>query len=308
LFQGIERFDENHRELFKDLDIGDIIGVEGNLLRTKSGEPTVGVADFTLLAKSLRPLPEKWHGLSDVDIRYRQRYLDLIANKEVREIFVIRARIVSALRRFLDQRGFLEVETPVLQPIYGGAAARPFVTHHNVLDQDLYLRISFELYLKRLLVGGYERVYEIGRDFRNEGISFKHNPEFTQLELYQAYADYNDIMALTEELLTGLVEALVPGKPLAAKPWPRFTYQEALDRYGTDRPDIRFDLQLRNLTDLIPGSGVQVFEEAVEAGGEVRGLTAPGCAGYSRREIEALEGVAREFGARGLAYLAVEPT
>ena len=171
LFQDINRFDEADLGLFQDLDIGDIIGVNGNLLRTKSGEPTVGVESFTLLAKSLQPLPEKWHGLSDTDKRYRQRYLDLIANPEAKETFKVRSQIITAIRQFLNQRGFLEVETPVLQPSAGGALAQPFITHHNSLDRDLYLRIALELHLKRLIVGGLDKVYELGRTFRNEGIS-----------------------------------------------------------------------------------------------------------------------------------------
>lgn len=193
----------------RDLDIGDFIGVTGPVFRTRTGEATVQVREFQILAKSLHPLPEKWHGLRDVELRYRQRYADLIANEEVRQIFITRARILSAIREFLDQRGFLEVETPILQPIYGGAAARPFKTYHNQLRQELYLRISFELYLKRLIVGGYERVYEIGRDFRNEGISFKHNPEFTQLEFYQAYADYQDIMETTEQMIAFVAQKVL---------------------------------------------------------------------------------------------------
>lgn len=234
-------------EFFKrDFDIGDFIGVTGQLFRTRTGEITLQVNDFKMLAKSLHPLPEKWHGLKDVEIRYRQRYLDLIANEEVREIFVTRARIVSALRRFLDERGFLEVETPVLQPIYGGAAARPFVTYHNVLDEDLYLRISDELYLKRLIIGGYERVYEMGKDFRNEGVSHKHNPEFTQLELYQAYADYNDIMAMAEEMVSygaqevlGTTRITYQGTEIdLAPPWQRRSLRQAIkEESGIDYED-----------------------------------------------------------------------
>ncbi len=191
---------------FTDLDRGDFIGVTGEMFRTRTGELTVAVKAFTFLAKSLRPLPEKWHGLRDVETRYRQRYVDLIVNEEVRTIFVLRARLVAAIRKFLDARGFLEVETPMMQPIPGGAMARPFKTHHNALGMDLYLRIAPELYLKRLVVGGLERVYEINRNFRNEGVSTQHNPEFTMLEFYQAYADYTDLMDLTEALFTELAQ------------------------------------------------------------------------------------------------------
>jgi lysyl-tRNA synthetase, class II len=205
LFQSAS-YSEADQELFKDLDIGDFIGVEGGLLRTRTGEPTISVTKFTLLSKSLRPLPEKWHGLSDVEIRYRQRYLDLIASTEVKDVFRMRSRIISAMRRFLDGRGFLEVETPVLQAAAGGALATPFSTHHNALDSNLFLRICVELYLKRLIVGGYDKVYEIGRDFRNEGIDTMHNPEFTMLESYEAYADYKDVMAMTEQMVSFIAQ------------------------------------------------------------------------------------------------------
>jgi lysyl-tRNA synthetase class 2 len=193
-------------ELFQRLDLGDFVGVSGHLFRTKTGELTVWVDDLTLLSKALLPLPEKWHGLSDVELRYRQRYLDLIANERARGIFLRRAHMIRELRRFFDARGYIEVETPMMQPIPGGAAARPFVTHHNTLDIDLYLRIAPELYLKRLVVGGLDRVYEINRNFRNEGISTAHNPEFTMLEFYQAYSDYHDLMALNEELFAHLAK------------------------------------------------------------------------------------------------------
>ncbi|MCD6452996.1 MAG: lysine--tRNA ligase [Dehalococcoidales bacterium] len=192
---------EDSLELLKDIDIGDIIGAQGKSFRTKRGEPSIEVTHLTLLAKSLQPLPEKWHGLSDTDTRYRQRYLDLIANTETKKIFTTRSQIITAIRQFLDQRGFLEVETPVLQASAGGALAQPFITHHHALNRDFYLRIALELYLKRLIVGGFDKVYEMGRIFRNEGISTKHNPEFTMLETYEAYADYNDVMAMLEEMI-----------------------------------------------------------------------------------------------------------
>lgn len=193
---GEEKYSE-----FKLLDIGDIIGLAGRVFRTHRGEVTVKIEDFDLLSKSLRPLPEKFHGLTDVEIRYRQRYLDLIVNPEVKETFISRTKIIKAIRQYLDDRGFLEVETPVMSTIAGGAAARPFVTYHNALDMQLYLRIATELNLKRLIVGGLERVYELGRVFRNEGIDVRHNPEFTSIEIYQAYADYNDLMDVTEGIV-----------------------------------------------------------------------------------------------------------
>ncbi|GBC85936.1 Lysine--tRNA ligase [bacterium HR11] len=195
-------------EAFTNLDLGDVVGVEGHLFRTKTGELTLAVQRWALLAKCWLPLPEQWHGLTDVEVRYRRRYLDLIANPRVRSIFIRRSQIVRLIRQFLDGRGFIEVETPVLQPLYGGALARPFKTYHNVLEAELFLRIAPELYLKRLIVGNLERVYEVARNFRNEGVSTLHNPEFTMLELYQAYADYNDIMRLTEEMIAFLATEL----------------------------------------------------------------------------------------------------
>ena len=224
----------------KLLDLGDFVQVTGYLFRTRTGERTLHVVNYRLLAKSLRPLPEKYHGLEDKELRQRKRYLDLIANgEEVREVFVIRSRTISAMRRYLDTHGFLEVETPILQPLYGGATARPFVTHHNALDRDLYLRIAVELYLKRLIVGGFERVYEIGRDFRNEGIDRNHNPEFTMMECYQAYADYNDIMKLVEEMICSIAQE-VKGSPKVVyqgteidltPPWPRIPMLDAIAEY-----------------------------------------------------------------------------
>ncbi len=203
LFVRRQLLDPASAELLADLDLGDYLLAEGELLRTRAGELSLAPERLTLLAKALRPLPEKWHGLADTESRYRQRYLDLIANPESRRVFEVRARLVAGIRAFLDTRGFLEVETPMMQAIPGGAAARPFVTHHNALDIELYLRVAPELYLKRLLVGGLHRVYEINRNFRNEGISTQHNPEFTMLEFYWAYADYHQLMDMTEELLVG---------------------------------------------------------------------------------------------------------
>lgn len=235
---------EEEYEFFKrDFDIGDFIGVEGRLFRTRTGEVTVEVQRFSMLAKSLKPLPEKWHGLRDVETRYRQRYVDLIVNQDVRRVFTTRARIISAMRRFLDERGFLEVETPILQPLYGGAMARPFTTYHNQLHQNLYLRIATELYLKRLIVGGYERVYEIGKNFRNEGVDQEHNPEFTCIEFYMAYADYNDVMALTEELVAyvaqevlGTLQITYDGHEIdLTPPWSRIPLHQAIkEQTGID--------------------------------------------------------------------------
>nr|PZN62333.1 MAG: lysine--tRNA ligase [Pseudomonadota bacterium] len=211
LFLQRDGLPEGQYEAFKGWDIGDTIGAEGTLFRTRTGELSVKVSNLRMLTKSLRPLPDKWHGLADVDTRYRQRYVDLIVNEASREVFKARTRIIRRLRAELDARGFMEVETPMMQPIAGGAAARPFVTHHNALDMPMYLRIAPELYLKRLVVGGFEKVYEINRNFRNEGLSTRHNPEFTMMELYWAYADYRDLMDLTEELVLALVDEVRPG-------------------------------------------------------------------------------------------------
>jgi lysyl-tRNA synthetase class 2 len=233
-------------ECLQEIDIGDIIGAKGELIQTKAGETSLDVSDFTMLSKSLRPLPEKWHGLVDVEKRYRQRYLDLISNPGARDIFVLRSRIVTAIRNYLDSRGFMEVETPVFQAQAGGALASPFVTHHHALDEGLYLRIALELHLKRLIVGGFERVYEIGRAFRNEGISVKHNPEFTLLECYQSYSDYNDMMNLVEEMVSHVAQELlgdtrvrVDGKSVdLAPPWPRLHLRQAIkDGCGIDFED-----------------------------------------------------------------------
>ncbi len=216
------------------LDLGDLIGVDGTIIRSRAGELTISLEDVTLLAKSLRPPPEKHHGLTDVETRFRRRELDLIANEETREVFIARARAISEIRRFLDEAGFVEVETPILQPLYGGAAAKPFTTHFNALDRDFFLRIATELYLKRLIVGGLERVYEIGKNFRNEGLSPKHNPEFTVLEWYEAYADYNDIAARTEQLVHRVATALGQGERFAP-PWNRETLAGSIEsRAGVD--------------------------------------------------------------------------
>jgi lysyl-tRNA synthetase class 2 len=239
LFQ-VTGLKEDQQELFKDLDIGDVIGAEGALLRTRTGEPTISVGNFVLLAKSLLPLPEKWHGLADTETRYRQRYIDLIANSEVKEIFRIRSKTIAAVRQFLDRRGFIEVETPVFQPAAGGALAAPFVTHHNALDQDFYLRIATELHLKRLIVGGFDKVYEIGRIFRNEGISTTHSPEFTMLESYQAYADYTDVMKMLEEMISqvsqqvlGTMEIKYGENIINLKPpWQRVTLRDAVKEHS----------------------------------------------------------------------------
>jgi lysyl-tRNA synthetase class 2 len=229
--------------MLKNIDIGDIIGLNGRLFRTKTNELTIEVKEFKLLCKSLRPLPEKWHGLRDVETRYRQRYVDLIVNPHVREVFSKRNQIIRAIRDFFDSRGFMEVETPMMHQIPGGATARPFKTHHNALGIDLYLRIAPELYLKRLLVGGYEKVYEINKNFRNEGISTKHNPEFTMLEFYVAYVDYKYLMELTEELIIHLCREVIGSLVIPCgetgtidftPPWPRLSMFEAMERYGVD--------------------------------------------------------------------------
>ena len=253
-------------ELFdamKRLDVGDFVRVEGVVWRTKKGELTVDARDLTLLAKGLAPLPEKWHGLSDVEIRFRQRHLDLLVNEDARRIAVTRSRIVTAMRKALDLRGFLEVETPILQPLYGGAAARPFSTHHNTYDQDLFLRISDELYLKRLVVAGLDRVYEIGRVFRNEGVSRKHNPEFTMMECYQAYADYTDMMALAQSLVQEIAAEVLDTQQISVRGqavdlsgnWPRITLRDALqERTGVDVlacPD------LQSLADTVRTQGLE---------------------------------------------------
>ena len=225
-------------QLFHLLDLGDHVGVQGHVFRTKTNELSIWVTELTLLSKALLPLPEKWHGLTDVELRYRQRYLDLIANLESRHVFATRANIIRELRHFFDARGYIEVETPMMHPIPGGAAARPFVTHHNTLDIDLYLRIAPELYLKRLTVGGFDRVYEINRNFRNEGISTQHNPEFTMLEFYEAYSNYRDLMDMNEQLFRELAKAITGSTivkygdvELDFAKFERLTMREAIVKY-----------------------------------------------------------------------------
>ena len=242
--------DEAYDIFKKDIDIGDFVSVSGYLFKTRTGEVTVHVETYELVAKALHPLPEKWHGLKDTEIRYRQRYLDLVTNPDVRDIFIKRTQIVAAMRRFLDNEGFLEVETPTLQPVYGGALARPFTTYHNVLDSTLYLRISDELYLKRLIVGGLDKVYEICKDFRNEGVSTKHNPEFTMMECYWAYADYQDMMRLTENMIATLAQEVLGETSVAydgeilnlATPWKRLSLADAIRQY--------VEIDIDDLTDL----------------------------------------------------------
>jgi len=230
--------EENFR-LLDEIDIGDIVGAEGKLFRTKAGEITLEVSHFTMLCKSLRPLPEKWHGLVDVEKRYRQRHLDLISNEETRNMFMSRSKIITTIRNFLDSRGFVEVETPVLQPEAGGAAATPFTTHYQALDSNFYLRIALELHLKRLIVGGFDKVYEIGRAFRNEGIAVKHNPEFTLLECYQAYSDYTNMMSLVEEMASYVAREVLGDTKITingniinlAPPWQRVYLRDAIKNY-----------------------------------------------------------------------------
>ncbi|OXZ38820.1 lysine--tRNA ligase [Finegoldia magna] len=245
LFNKVNELGEENYAKVKNMDIGDIVGVEGTIFKTHSGEVSIRTKSVVLLSKSLQILPEKWHGLKDPDLRYRQRYVDLIMNPEIKETFVKRSRIISAIREFLDTRGFLEVDTPILNTIAGGANARPFITHHNTLDIDMYLRIANELYLKRLIVGGFDKVYEMGRMFRNEGMDHTHNPEYTAIELYQAYADYNDMMDITEQLVAFVCEK-VNGSMKAqfgeteidfTPPWKRITMVDAIKEYA----DINFD-------------------------------------------------------------------
>jgi lysyl-tRNA synthetase class 2 len=245
LLARVNELGEEGFELLVSLDLGDLIGVDGTAIRTRSGELSLRVSAFALLAKSLRPPPDKHHGLTDVETRFRRRELDLIANEEARELFVARARIIGAVRRALDDAGFVELETPILQPLYGGAAARPFTTHHNTLDRELYLRIATELYLKRAIVGGLERVYELGKDFRNEGISPKHNPEFTMVEWYEAYADYEDVAARLQAVVAAAAATVAAPAVDFSAPWRRITLRDGvLEQTGIDILELRTREQL----------------------------------------------------------------
>lgn len=288
LFAQLDALGDERYAALEHVDLGDHVGAEGTVMRTRRGELSLRVTSWQLLSKSLRPLPEKFHGLTDVELRYRKRYLDMAVNDESREVFVQRAHIIKTIRDFLDARGFVEVETPVLQPLYGGAMARPFVTHHNALKRDLYLRIATELYLKRCIVGGIDRVYEIGKDFRNEGVSYKHNPEFTMLETYEAYVDYTHVMTMVEEMVGAAARAVghlkvdFRGHEIdLTPPWPRVTMREAIREksgidIGADAARTVADLQARireaglaEKVPLAPTWGTQVdelFSEMVEPG------------------------------------------
>jgi lysyl-tRNA synthetase class 2 len=271
-----DRLGDDAFEAVRGLDLGDLIGVAGQPFRTRTGELTVAAGTLRLLAKAIRPLPEKWHGLQDVEARYRQRYVDLIVNADARRIFTTRSRTIAAIRRFFGERDYLEVETPVMQPVAGGAAARPFVTHHNALDMELFLRIAPELYLKRLVVGGFDRVFEIARVFRNEGIDTRHNPEFTMLEFYQAYATWEDLAALTEELLVAVARDVVGGTTLGygewtidlTRPWPRRSMAELVaEKAGLDPATILEPGVIRPLAERTGG-----IERASMTPGELLGL------------------------------------
>lgn len=269
LYVQVNELGQEDYEEFKTYDIGDIIGVKGHVFRTRKGEISIKAEKITLLSKSLQPLPEKWHGLKDVDLRYRQRYLDLIVNPDVRRTFENRSKIIQGIRSFLDERGYLEVDTPVLHNTAGGASAKPFKTHHNTLDLDMYLRIATELHLKRLIVGGFDRVYEMGRIFRNEGMSIKHNPEFTTIELYQAYADYHDMMDLAEELISTLARNITGSETITyqgeeinlGRPWTKLTMVDAVKKYtGLDMDAINTNEDARAAAESI---GVRVEKDAV---------------------------------------------
>jgi lysyl-tRNA synthetase class 2 len=286
LFCQLDVLGDERYAALEHVDLGDFVGAEGSIMRTRRGELSLRITSWQLLSKSLRPMPEKYHGLTSVETRYRKRYLDLAANDDSRDVFIKRARIIAAVRRFLDGRGFVEVETPVLQPLYGGALAKPFITHHNELGRDLYLRIATELYLKRCIIGGLDRVYEMGKDFRNEGVSFKHNPEFTMLETYEAYVDYNHVMTMVEEMTAEAARAVGALRVTFREhqidltpPWPRLTMCTAIENetgidIGADDARTVADLQaaikakgLDETVPLAPTWGAQVdelFSECVE--------------------------------------------
>ncbi len=279
VYVKLDRIGKEKFEVFQLLDLGDIIGVEGDVFKTRTGEITVFADDITVLSKALMPPPEKWHGLRDIETRYRQRYLDLLSNDRVMDVFLKRSSIIKSIRNFLDDKKFIEVDTPMMQPIPGGAEARPFITHHNVLDMDLYLRIAPELYLKRLLVGGMERIYEINRNFRNEGISTRHNPEFTMIELYQAYSDYEGMMELTENLVISLVKELYDTFEISygngtldmSPPWRKSTFSELLVEYASVELDDEAGVRKKGLELGIEVEGIhkdviaqEIFEHSVE--------------------------------------------
>ncbi len=267
LYINLKKVGEDAYSEFLDLDIGDWVGIEGAVFTTRAGELSVEILKFELLSKAIRILPEKWHGLTDKELRYRQRYLDLTVNPEIKDVFLARTRVMGSLRKFLMDKGFLEVETPMLHPIPGGAAARPFTTHHNALDIDLYLRIAPELYLKRLIIGGFEKVFELNRNFRNEGISYKHNPEFTMLEFYQAFADYNDLMDLTEELVKyvamevkGKLDLEYRGERIGlGGEWNRYTMLEAIEEIGKIKVD--FDTSMDELVKITRDLDIEIADD-----------------------------------------------
>ncbi|WP_279145866.1 lysine--tRNA ligase, partial [Clostridium tyrobutyricum] len=256
MYIKIDDVGEEKLKEYKTYDIGDILTVTGRVFKTKTGEITIHIEDFKLVCKSLKPLPEKWHGLKDPDLKYRQRYVDLIINQDVRDTFLKRTAIIRTMREYLDKRDFIEVETPILSTIAGGAAAKPFITHHNTLDMDMYLRIATELYLKRLIVGGFEKVYEIGKNFRNEGMDVRHNPEYTCIELYEAFADYNDMMELTENMIAYICEKVLGTTKVVYEdteidfkpPWNRITMVDAVNKFtGVDFNEIKDDSEAQKI-------------------------------------------------------------